>query len=99
MPKKIFESQKMGIGPLDLVEELKVSGFSVRNHMTSLSDEDLVKVDELYKAKNATASKKKKKVVKKKVAKKKVAAKKAAEKTSLQGKGKRRKLFSRSCSK
>ena len=37
----------MGIGPLDLVEELKVKGFSVRNHMTSLSDEDLAKVDEL----------------------------------------------------
>tara|TARA_Y100001954_G_scaffold36474_1_gene35423 strand:+ start:7518 stop:10499 length:2982 start_codon:yes stop_codon:yes gene_type:complete len=81
MPKKIFElAKEMGIGPLDLVEELKVKGFSVRNHMTSLSDEDLAKVDELYKAKSTTASKKKKKVVKKKVAKKKVAAKKTATK-------------------
>ncbi len=81
MPKKIFElAKEMGIGPLDLVEELKVKGFSVRNHMTSLSDEDLVKVDELYKSKSTVASKKKKKVVKKKVAKKKVAAKKATTK-------------------
>ena len=57
MPKKIFElAKEMGIGPLDLVEELKVKGFSVRNHMTSLSDEDLAKVDELYKAKSTTAS-------------------------------------------
>ena len=84
MPKKIFElAKEMGIGPLDLVEELKVKGFSVRNHMTSLSDEDLAKVDELYKAKSTTASKKKKKVVKKKVAKKKATAKKAATKKAV----------------
>ena len=81
MPKKIFElAKEMGTGPLDLVEDLKSKGFSVRNHMTSLSDDDLAKIEELYKAKTATAAKKKKKVVRKKVAKKKASTVKSAKK-------------------
>ncbi|MEE2742790.1 MAG: translation initiation factor IF-2 [Bdellovibrionota bacterium] len=81
MPKKIFElAKEMGIGPLDLVEDLKSKGFSVRNHMTSLSDDDLAKIEELNKAKTSTTAKKKKKVVRKKVAKKKASTAKSAKK-------------------
>ncbi|MDC0255309.1 translation initiation factor IF-2 [Bacteriovoracales bacterium] len=81
MPKKIFElAKEMGTGPLDLVEDLKSKGFSVRNHMTNLSDDDLAKIEELYKAKAVTTVKKKKKVVRKKVAKKKVSTVKSAKK-------------------
>ncbi len=42
MSKKVFElAQELGLNSLDLVEELKVKGFNVRNHMAVLSDEDL----------------------------------------------------------
>lgn len=44
MPKKIFElAKELDMGPLDLVEELRKQGFAVRNHMTSLSDDEVTK--------------------------------------------------------
>jgi translation initiation factor IF-2 len=84
MPKKIFElAKELDMGAIELVETLKSKGFSVRNHMTSLSDEEVDQVvKELKPAPEASSKKtKKKKTVKKKTAKKKV-AKKSAEKTA-----------------
>lgn len=71
MPKKVFElAKELDMAPLDLVEALKAKGFTVRNHMTELSDADVegylaaVKKEEEVKE-DATA---KKKVVRKKTA-------------------------------
>jgi len=69
MAKKVFElAKELGIGPLDLVEQLKTKGFSVRNHMAELSDEDVSKFMSLI----STANEEKVEVeVKKKVVRKK----------------------------
>ncbi|PIK15813.1 MAG: translation initiation factor IF-2 [Halobacteriovorax sp. JY17] len=80
MPMKIFElAKELNKGPLDLVEELKNKGFSVRNHMTALTDDEVKQImagyDSAKEEKKASGSKTKKKVVKKKAAKKKVAKK------------------------
>ncbi len=91
MPKKIFElAKELDMGALDLVEKLKGDGFNVRNHMTSLSDDDVVKILDGFKTASepvakkkatkkkatstATATATKKKVTKKKVTKKATAA-------------------------
>ena len=40
MPKKIFElAKELEVNSLGLVEKIKGYGFSVRNHMSSLTDE------------------------------------------------------------
>lgn len=83
MPMKIFElAKEYEIGALDLVEKLKSEGFSVRNHMTALTDEEVAKVRELLAPSDQTAKKKTKakKTTKKKTTKKKV-VKKTAKKT------------------
>ncbi len=78
MPKKVFEvANEIGMRPLDLVEKLKEQGFDIRNHMSTLSDDDLAKVmadlapaEDDSEDKSAKAKKKvvkKKKVVNKKV--------------------------------
>lgn len=75
MPKKIFElANELDIKALDLVEKLKDQGFNVRNHMTSLTDDEVEKVMANLKAAEEASGATKKKVVKKK-AKKKVAKK------------------------
>lgn len=75
MPKKIFEiAKELDMGAIDLVEKLKSEGFSVRNHMTSLTDEEVEKVMALMAP--APAPEKKKKKTKKKVTKKKTTKKK-----------------------
>lgn len=70
MPRKVFELAKdLGMGPLDLVENLKSKGFAIRNHMAELSDEDVAKVMESFnKSRDAEATNEapKKKVVRKK---------------------------------
>ena len=72
MAKKVFElAKELEMNSLELVEKLKGMGFAVRNHMSSLGDEDLVKFQELSAP-----------VVEKKVAKKKTTKKKAAKKTA-----------------
>lgn len=84
MPKKIFElAKELEMGAIDLVETLKSKGFSVRNHMTSLTDEEVEKaMQELKPAPEASSKKtKKKKTAKKKTAKKKVTKKKVAAKS------------------
>ncbi len=89
MPKKVYElANEIGVGAIDLVEKLKSMGMNVRNHMVSLSDEEVQKALEVYApAKEEKATKKKttkKKVAKKKVTKKKV-VKKVAKKASKEG--------------
>jgi len=77
MAKKIFElAKELDQKPLDLVEKLKSMGFSVRNHMASLSDADLAKFyAQSLAEKTAEEAKLSKKKAKKKVVKKKVAKK------------------------
>ena len=76
MPKKIFElAKELELGALDLVEKLKAEGFNVRNHMNSLSDEEVEKAMALLKKPEEKKTTKKKTAVRKK-AKKKTAAKK-----------------------
>jgi len=42
LPKKVFElAKELNKAPLDLVEDLKLKGFIVRNHMSELSDSDI----------------------------------------------------------
>ncbi|RLA64958.1 MAG: translation initiation factor IF-2 [Epsilonproteobacteria bacterium] len=83
MPKKIFElAKELDLKPLDLVEGLKAKGFAVRNHMSSLTDEEVDKFMQLRTAeveKKAEGTKKKK--TKKKTTKKKKVAKKTTKKT------------------
>lgn len=85
MPKKVYElANEIGVGAIDLVEKLKSMGMNVRNHMVSLSDEEVQKALEVYApAKEEKATKKKvtKKKAAKKVTKKKV-VKKVAKKAS-----------------
>ncbi|MBF0360370.1 MAG: translation initiation factor IF-2 [Oligoflexia bacterium] len=68
MPKKIYElANEMAIGALDLVEKLKKLGFSIRNHMSTLSDEEIAKFnDTLNSDKDKNSSANKKKVIKRK---------------------------------
>lgn len=49
MAKKVYElANEIGIGALDLVEKLKSMGFNIRNHMASLSDEEVIKAKAAY---------------------------------------------------
>ena len=88
MPKKVYElAKELDLNSLDLVEKIKDIGVPVRNHMSSLPDEDVEKILSLLTGDKpeATAKKTKKKVAKKKVAKKatkKKVTKKAASKDS-----------------
>jgi translation initiation factor IF-2 len=93
MPKKVFElAKELEIGPLDLVESLKAKGFSVRNHMAELSDEDVEKfLNTLKKEKedvDSLASDTKKKIVRKKAptAEPKASEKKVVEKKLVEKK-------------
>lgn len=80
MPKKIFElAKELEIGPLDLVETLRNKGFQVRNHMSSLTDDEVVQIQGFYKESQSVAKTTKKKVTKAK--KKKVAKKVVVKKT------------------
>ena len=81
MPKKVFElAKELDIGAIDLVEKLKDMGLNVRNHMVSLSDDDVGKALAAFTAQEDEGSAKKKKVTKKKTAKKKVTKKKVVKK-------------------
>ena len=73
MPKKVYELAKdLDLNSLDLVEKIKDIGVPVRNHMSSLPDEDVEKILSLLAGDKpeAATKKAKKKVAKKKVAKK-----------------------------
>lgn len=89
MPKKIFElAKELDIGALDLVEKLKGEGFNVRNHMNSLTDDEVTKVMAMFASAPEAAPKSTKKKTKKKKTVKKGAKKKVAKKkTVLRKKG------------
>jgi len=66
MAKQVFElAKEIGIAPLDLVEKLKKMGFNVRNHMASLSDEEVAKAKAAFEAPTKSAPPIKKAVVRK----------------------------------
>lgn len=70
MAKKVYElANEIGVGALDLVEKLKTMGFNVRNHMATLSDDEVAKAKAAYEAPQKTSAPVKKAVVRK-VAKK-----------------------------
>jgi len=72
MSKKVFElAKELDLNSLELVEKLRDKGFAIRNHMSTLSEEDLVKVMEMLRPHSqATEVKAKTTTVKKKVVKK-----------------------------
>lgn len=83
MPKKVYElANELGVGAIDLVEKLKSEGYEVRNHMVSLSDDEVEKAILLYKPAADETKAAKKKVTKKKAAKKKVTKKKVVKKVA-----------------
>lgn len=66
MAKKVYElANEIGVGALDLVEKLKKMGFNVRNHMASLTDEEVAKAKSAYQTPAKGASPVKKAVVRK----------------------------------
>ena len=86
---KVFElARELELKPLDLVETLKDEGFSVRNHMSALSDDELIKVRGILEAKEEAAKPVAKKKTKRKTTKKKkvTAAKKATKKKTTKKK-------------
>ena len=77
---KVFElAKELDMGAIELVEKLKDSGMSVRNHMVALSDDELEKARELFKVVEVAPAKKKV------VRKKKVTKKKTVEKVTAAG--------------
>ncbi len=70
MAKKVYElANEIGVASLDLVEKLKTMGFNVRNHMASLTDEEVAKAKAAYEAPKTSAAPVKKAVVRKVVKK------------------------------
>src|SRR5690606_2548389 len=66
MAKKVYElANEIGVGALDLVEKLKSMGFNVRNHMASLSDEEVQKAKAAYETPQKSTATTKKAVVRK----------------------------------
>jgi translation initiation factor IF-2 len=66
MAKKVYElANEIGVGAIDLVEKLKTMGFNVRNHMASLTDEEVAKAKAAYEAPQKTSAPVKKAVVRK----------------------------------
>ena len=66
MAKKVYElANEIGVGALDLVEKLKTMGFNVRNHMASLTDDEVAKAKAAYATPTKSSSPVKKAVVRK----------------------------------
>jgi translation initiation factor IF-2 len=66
MAKKVYElANEIGVGAIDLVEKLKTMGFNVRNHMASLTDEEVAKAKAAYESPQKSSSPIKKAVVRK----------------------------------
>jgi translation initiation factor IF-2 len=80
MAKKVYElANEIGVGALDLVEKLKTMGFNVRNHMASLSDDEVTKAKAAYETPAKNSSPVKKAVVRKVIKKEASAAPAAPE--------------------
>jgi translation initiation factor IF-2 len=70
MAKKVYElATEIGVGAIDLVEKLKTMGLNVRNHMASLTDEEVAKAKAAYESPQKSSSPVKKAVVRKVVKK------------------------------
>ena len=66
MAKKVYElATEIGVGAIDLVEKLKSMGFNVRNHMASLTDDEVIKAKAAYETMQKSSSTAKKAVVRK----------------------------------
>ena len=66
MAKKVYElATEIGVGAIDLVEKLKSMGFNVRNHMASLTDDEVIKAKAAYETIQKSSSTAKKAVVRK----------------------------------
>jgi translation initiation factor IF-2 len=66
MAKKVYElASEIGVASLDLVEKLKTMGFNVRNHMASLTDEEVAKAKAAYETPQKSSGPAKKAVVRK----------------------------------
>ena len=66
MAKKVYElATEIGVGAIDLVEKLKSMGFNVRNHMASLTDDEVVKAKAAYETPQKSSGPAKKAVVRK----------------------------------
>jgi translation initiation factor IF-2 len=66
MAKKVYElATEIGVGAIDLVEKLKSMGFNVRNHMASLTDDEVIKAKAAYETIQKSSSTVKKAVVRK----------------------------------
>ena len=66
MAKKVYElATEIGVGAIDLVEKLKTMGFNVRNHMASLTDDEVAKAVAAYAAPQKSSGPVKKAVVRK----------------------------------
>lgn len=74
MSKKVYElANELGVGAIDLVEKLKSMGFNVRNHMASLTDDEVIKARSAFDTTNKTTTAGAKKAVVRKVVKKEAA--------------------------
>jgi translation initiation factor IF-2 len=70
MAKKVYElANEIGVGAIDLVEKLKTMCFNVRNHMASLTDEEVAKAKAAYETPSKSSAPVKKAVVRKVVRK------------------------------
>ena len=66
MAKKVYElASEIGVASLDLVEKLKSMGFNVRNHMASLTDEEVAKAKAAYETPQKSSGPAKKAIVRK----------------------------------
>ena len=66
MAKKVYElATEIGVGAIDLVEKLKTMGFNVRNHMASLTDDEVAKAKAAYESIQKSSAAVKKAVVRK----------------------------------
>ncbi len=66
MAKKVYElATEIGVGAIDLVEKLKSMGFNVRNHMASLTDDEVAKAVAAYATPQKSSGPVKKAVVRK----------------------------------
>jgi translation initiation factor IF-2 len=78
MAKKVYElANEIGVGAIDLVEKLKAMGFNVRNHMASLTDDEVAKAKAAYETPQKTSGAPVKKAVVRKVVKKEAAPEEA----------------------
>jgi translation initiation factor IF-2 len=66
MAKKVYElANEIGVGAIDLVEKLKAMGLNVRNHMATLTEDEVLKAKSAFESSQKSAPPTKKPVVRK----------------------------------